>query len=93
MSSRYRNISGPMIRERRMAKKYSQEDLAAKLQLAGLTQFDRVCVAKVESQIRSLFDWELAVIASVLGSPVSDLICSEKLSDDLSHLIAGEKKR
>lgn len=44
----------------------SQDDLAARLQLAGLENIDRVAVAKIESQIRSLFDYELIVMGSVL---------------------------
>ena len=44
----------------------TQEQLAALLGTAGLHNFDRVTVAKVEGQIRSVFDYELAIIARIL---------------------------
>jgi hypothetical protein len=47
---------------------------AAKLQLAGLESIDRVAVAKIESQIRSLFDYELIVIGTVLKVSHKELI-------------------
>jgi len=66
MSRRFRNIMGPNIRKWRKKAGMSQDDLAAKLQLAGLDNIDRVAVAKIESQIRSLFDYELIVMGAVL---------------------------
>jgi len=66
MSQRFRNILGPNIRKWRKKAGLSQDDLAARLQLAGLENIDRVAVAKIESQIRSLFDYELIVIRAVL---------------------------
>ena len=44
----------------------TQEELATKLQLAGL-DLDRIAVAKIEARIRSVFDYELAVIAHLLA--------------------------
>lgn len=52
----------------------SQDEFAAKLQLAGLENMDRVAVAKIESQIRSLFDYEVIVIGSVLQISPTDLL-------------------
>jgi len=67
-----------------MAAGLTQEELAAKLQLAGLHSADRVTVAKIESQIRSVFDFELAVIAKVLGTdPASLMPTPEKLKGEL----------
>jgi transcriptional regulator with XRE-family HTH domain len=51
MAKRFRNILGPKIRELRQRAGLSQDDLAARLQLAGLENLDRVAVAKIESQI------------------------------------------
>jgi transcriptional regulator with XRE-family HTH domain len=58
MSRRYRNCIGPRVRELRMSKSLTQDQLAARLQLAGLHTLDRVGVAKIESQLRSVFDFE-----------------------------------
>lgn len=69
---------------------WTQDDLAAKLQLAGLLNFDRVAVAKVESQIRSLLDFELAIFADVLGVKSGDLVGSlESIRNDLEDLQRG----
>lgn len=92
MSRRYRNCIGPRIRELRMSKSLTQEQLGARLQLAGLHTLDRVGVAKIESQLRSVFDFELAVIAAELGvEPGMLLPPVRKLRSDLDDLIAGER--
>lgn len=74
MSQRFRNILGPNIRKWRKKAGLSQDDLAARLQLAGLENIDRVAVAKIESQIRSLFDYELIVIGIVLKVSSEEMI-------------------
>lgn len=91
MSRRFRNISGPEIRRLRMNKGLSQDQLAARLQIAGL-ELDRVAVAKIESQIRSVFDWELAMIAEVLGVEVGALLPGKKMvKEELPDLLRGRK--
>lgn len=75
-----------------MAAGLTQEQLAAKLQLAGLHSADRVTVAKIESQIRSVFDFELVMIAKVLKTDPASLMPSpEKLKKDLDALIDGQR--
>ncbi|WP_395730441.1 helix-turn-helix domain-containing protein [Prosthecobacter sp.] len=74
MSQRFRNILGPNIRKWRKKAGLSQDDLAARLQLAGLENIDRVAVAKIESQIRSLFDYELIVIGIALKVSPEEMI-------------------
>jgi len=91
MARRFRNASGPRIRKARDARGWTQEDLAAKLQLAGL-DFDRVTVAKVESQIRTLRDFELIVIAHALGVSMEDLAGGfDVVRSDLDDLQRGER--
>ena len=71
----------------------TQEQLAARLGSAGLHHFDRVTVAKIEGQIRSVFDYELAVIADVLRVELGDLFqTSKKLKDAAKQLqgVAGD---
>ncbi len=80
------------MRKLRFNRDWTQDQLAAKLQLAGL-EFDRVAVAKIESQIRSVYDFELVVIAQVLGVALVDLLPSfSELDSDLSDLVAGRQK-
>ena len=89
---RFRNASGPLIRKTRDARGWTQDELAAKLQLAGLLHFDRVAVAKVESQIRSLLDYELAVFAEVLEVEVAELLPSfNSVKRDLEALVKGHR--
>lgn len=73
MKKRFRNILGPKIREWRNRAGLSQDELAAQLQLAGLENIDRVAVAKIESQIRSIYEYELMVFVIVLKVPIEEL--------------------
>lgn len=74
-----------------MSKSLTQDQLAARLQLAGLHHLDRVAVAKIEAQLRSVFDYELAVIARELGvDPTRLLPAASVLRDDLDDLISGK---
>src|SRR6056297_483733 len=92
MSRRFRNCIGPQVRRLRMEKALTQDQFAARLQIAGLHSMDRVVVAKIESQIRSVFDFELSVIAAELGvAPDALLPSSRKLKPDLDGLIAGKR--
>jgi transcriptional regulator with XRE-family HTH domain len=88
---RFRNAVGPQIRKLRTQKKLSQDAFASKLQLAGL-ELDRISVAKIEMQIRSVFDYELSVIADVLEVATDDLRLPRiQLQNILPALIAGKK--
>ena len=90
MATRFRNITGPGIRKARERAGFTQDQLAAKLQLAGLVNFDRVTVAKVEGQIRSVYDYELVVVARVLKCEVIDLMPGRRAVDDaLGDLVGG----
>lgn len=92
MPRRFRNSVGPAVRRLRIERGLTQDDLAARLVLAGLQNADRVWVAKIESQIRSVFDYELAVIAAELGVKADDLLPTEKvLKRDLPALQEGER--
>lgn len=92
MAKRFRNCIGPQVRTLRKKKELTQDQLAARLQLAGLHSVDRVTVAKIESQIRSVFDFELPVLAEALGVPSEELFPSRrKLKASLDDLIEGKK--
>jgi transcriptional regulator with XRE-family HTH domain len=90
---RFRNAAGPQIRKLRYEKELTQDQLAAKVQLLGL-DLDRTALAKVESQIRSLFDFELAVLATALGVSMHDLLpVDSNFKRALPSLMAGKSER
>ncbi len=72
VKTRYVNNVGPQVRRYRYAKGWSQTDLAARLQIAGL-DISRGTLAKVEARIRYVDDPQLIYFAEVLGVPVQDL--------------------
>ncbi len=61
-----RNLVGPQVRKARTRLDLTQEDLAAKLQLAGW-DISRASLAKIEAQLRWVADCELYLLAEVLG--------------------------
>jgi len=92
MPRRFRNSVGPAVRRLRIERGLTQDQFSARLILAGLQNADRVWVAKVESQIRSVFDFELAVVAAALGTRADDLLPKQKeLKRDLPALQEGEQ--
>lgn len=92
MPRRYRNASGPQISRIRNQKGLTQDQLAAQLVFRGLTNMDAMVIAKIEGQHRSVFDYELMVIASVLDVTISDLMPGQiHLEKELGDLVSGEK--
>jgi transcriptional regulator with XRE-family HTH domain len=67
-----RNAVGQAVRRARVAKGWSQDALAAKLQLAG-GSMTRGTLAKVESGIRGTSDIELFLFSEVLGMALESL--------------------
>ena len=66
LNVRGRNIVGPQVRKMRMAQDWSQGQLAIRLQLAGL-DVSRSGVAKIESRLACVEDYELFYLAKVFG--------------------------
>lgn len=60
------NISGDRIHQARTAQRLSQDALAAKLQLAGLS-IGREAVSRIETGLRFVTAYELVIFARVLG--------------------------
>jgi transcriptional regulator with XRE-family HTH domain len=60
------NIVGPQVRKMRMAQGWSQRQLAIRLQLEGL-DVSRSGVAKIESRLVCVEDYELSYLAKVFG--------------------------
>lgn len=61
-----KNLCGNRVREARARRNMTQTDLAAKLQVAGITM-ERDSVSRIEIGTRFVTDYELSVLAEVLG--------------------------
>ncbi len=72
-----KNISGERIRQARVVQRMRQEDLAAKLQIAGVNM-ERDSISRIEIGTRFVSDFELKVFAKVLGVSVLWLLDMEE---------------
>ena len=68
-----KNISGDRIHQARTALRLSQADLAARMQINGVT-IEREAISKIETGDRFVTDYELMVFARVLGVPMEWLV-------------------
>ena len=75
-----KNISGNRIREVRLRRRLTQEELAAKMQLEGVL-LERDSVSRIEIGTRFVSDYELLVFAEVLGVPTNWLLRGEEALD------------
>ncbi len=72
MPKNKQNAVGPQVRRLRMAAAWSQETLAAKLQMAGW-DLSRAGLSKIEAGLRRVTDAETWQLARVLGCRIDDL--------------------
>jgi transcriptional regulator with XRE-family HTH domain len=68
-----RNIVGPVVREVREKKGLTQAALTAKLNVAGW-DLSRDTLAKIESQVRWVADFEILRLATALGIDGPELL-------------------
>ena len=68
-----KNISGDRIHQARTTMRLSQADLAARMQINGVT-IEREAISKIETGARFVTDYELMVFAKVLGVSMEWLI-------------------
>lgn len=61
-----KNLCGDRVKEARARRKITQEDLAARLQIKGVTM-ERDSVSRIEIGTRFVTDYELVVLSRVLG--------------------------
>ena len=66
------NVCGKIIKESRLSKDMSQEELSNRLQLMGIS-VDRSFIYRVEKQISILKDFELLAICEVLDIDFNSL--------------------
>ena len=68
-----KNLSSDKIREARLKQRLSQSDLAAKVQIAGVT-LESESISRNEKRPRFVTDYELKIIAKVLHVNVEWLL-------------------
>lgn len=68
-----KNLCGDKIREARLKQRLSQSDLAAKLQIEGVT-LERDSISRIEIGTRFVTDYELKIFARVLRVNVEWLL-------------------
>lgn len=72
-----KNVSGDRIREARLKRRLTQENLAAKLQIEGVIM-ERDSVSRMEIGTRFVTDYELMVLSKVLGVSLQWLVGLEE---------------
>lgn len=72
-----KNVSGARIHEARCKNRMSQADLAARLQIKGII-IERDSISRIEIGTRFVADYELMVIAEILGVSVGWLLGKDK---------------
>lgn len=74
-----KNLCGEHIREARLKRRITQEDLAAKLQIEGIIM-ERDSVSRIEIGTRFVADYELVVLSRILGVSLEWLIAETAMS-------------
>jgi len=72
-----KNISGDRIHQIRTTKRISQAQLAARMQVEGIT-IEREAISKIETGDRFVTDYELMGFAKVLGVSMAWLVGREE---------------
>lgn len=72
-----RNICGDRVRMARLAKRISQETLAAKMQTLGVN-IAQDAISNIEAGRRLVMDYELRAFAAVLQVPIEELLGPEE---------------
>lgn len=68
-----RNVLGPEIQKIRQTKGWSQTEMVGKLQLNGW-DIERTVLTKIENGRRCITDYELILLAKVLGVTLNELL-------------------
>ena len=74
--SQYKNIIGKKVRELRIQKGLTQDQLAAKLEINEI-KIDRIVISRIESGNRFVPDYELLEIAKALDVTPNHLLSFE----------------
>ena len=68
-----KNLCGDNIRIERLKRRITQQDLAAKLQVRGIT-LERDSISRIEIGTRFVTDYELKVLAEIFNVSVDSLL-------------------
>lgn len=71
-----KNIAGERIHQRRTTLRLSQADLAARMQIRGVS-IEREAISKIETGDRFITDYELLIFAEILGVSMDWLMKKE----------------
>lgn len=74
-----KNLSGERIRQARLKRRLSQADLAAKLQIAGIT-IERDSISRIEMGTRFVADYELLAFSRIFGVTLEWLLIDKDIS-------------
>lgn len=72
-----KNISGEKIRQARLKKRLTQDDLAAKMQIEGII-IERNSISRIESGTRFVPDYEIPVFSRVLNVSIEWLLTPDE---------------
>lgn len=67
------NLTGPQIKKLRKRKGLTQEQVVAKMQVAGI-QIDQKAISRIETGDRVITDYELMCLAEILGASIDQII-------------------
>lgn len=87
-SERFLNVVGPRVRVLRYKRSWSQAAVATKCQLAGW-DVSRDTIANIELRRRWVADFEVVLLARVLGIASSDLLPRRLNADEI---LGGRRK-
>lgn len=73
-----KNLCGNRIKEARARRNLTQADLAARLQIKGIT-LERDSISRIEIGTRFVTDYELVVLSEVLGVSMEWLTQQEEI--------------
>lgn len=71
-----KNVCGEKIKDARKAQKMSQTDLAARMQIEGVT-LERDCISRIENGTRFVADYELMIFSKVLNVSLEWLLSND----------------
>lgn len=74
------NLCGERIRLARAKNRITQSDLAARMQVAGIT-LERDSISRIEIGTRFVTDYELKVFAEVLGGGSMEWLTAEEIEE------------
>ena len=76
-----KNLCGPNVKKARKTLHITQTDLAARMQLEGIT-LERDCISRIEIGTRFVSDYELKILAKLLNVSLEELLFeAEDMSD------------